>query len=467
MRLKPLALYVSAGAFIVAGAFVAYAWEREIPAVATPDPSSFDPELVARGEMLARVGNCNVCHTRPGDAPFAGGLGIDTPFGTIHSTNITPDPETGIGTWSEEAFQRSMHEGVGRGGEHLYPAFPYDHFTFVTPEDNRAIYAYLMTREPATEPEFRNELPFPLNNRLLLAGWKLLFFRPGQLEDDPQHSAEWNHGRYLAEGLAHCAACHTPRNLLGALDRDRQFAGAEQDGWYGYALNRSSPSPIPWDRAAMTFYLQNGWHELHGVSRGTMAPVTANLGGVPESEVAAISDYIVDWMQPDGADSESRAAETVALAEAEVVGPPKQSGDSMIAPPAAQSEGEAIYNATCATCHDAGRPLPQGGLNLHLSTAMYSDNPQNVINVTLFGLPGADGDASAVMPGYMDALDADQMVALLDYMRDHFGKSSPWEDARERVEDTISGETTPSFYRSDGAQATPPASQTRIPQPWR
>lgn len=467
MRFKSLALYVSVGALIAAGVYGVYAWEREIPAVTPSDPASFDEDLVARGEMLARVGNCNVCHTRPGDTPFAGGLGIDTPFGTIYSTNITPDPETGIGTWSEEAFHRSMHEGVGRRGEHLYPAFPYDHFTFVTPEDNRAIYAYLMTREPAPEPEFQNDLPFPLNNRLLLAGWKLLFFTPGAFEDDPQRSVEWNHGRYLAEGLAHCAACHTPRNALGAIDRGRHFDGAEQDGWYGYALNQSSPSPVPWDAEAMTFYLQNGWHEHHGVSRGTMAPVTANLGGVPESEVAAISEYIIDWMRPDGADDEASATDTIARAEAEIVGLPKQSGDSMIAPPAAQSEGEAIYNATCATCHDAGRPLPQGGLNLHLSTAMYSDNPQNVINVTLFGLPAADGDASAVMPGYMDALDADQMVALLDYMRDHFGKSAPWEDARERVENTISGETSPSFYRSDGVQATPPASQTRIPQPWR
>ena len=222
---------------IAGGAAAALAWRPTIEPVPRPAAASFDPALVKRGGELAAIGDCATCHTAPGGRAFAGGLALPTPFGTIYSTNITPDEQTGIGAWSEEAFRRALWEGVDRGGRHLYPAFPYDHFTLIDERDVSALYAFLMTREPVTAPAPANKLPFPLNFRPLLAGWKLLFLHTGRFQPDPNQSAEWNRGAYLARGLAHCGACHTPRNAFGARKKDRAFAGGEAEGWTAYALD--------------------------------------------------------------------------------------------------------------------------------------------------------------------------------------------------------------------------------------
>src|SRR5262249_19589506 len=160
-------------------------------------------------------------HTAPGGRAFAGGLALPAPFGTIYSTNITPDEATGIGRWSEEAFRRALWEGVDHGGRHLYPAFPYDHFPLINERDVSALYAFHRTRAPVAATAPANKLPFPLNFRPLLAGWKLLFLHTGRFQPDRSQSEEWNHGAYLVNGLAHCGACHTPRNALGATQRNR------------------------------------------------------------------------------------------------------------------------------------------------------------------------------------------------------------------------------------------------------
>jgi mono/diheme cytochrome c family protein len=461
MNFRALGLVVAIVLLVGAVAYGVLAWKPEIAAVARPDPASFDAQLIERGAQLAAIGNCNVCHTVPGGEPFAGGLGVHTQFGTVYSTNITPDEDTGIGTWSDEAFHRAMHEGVGRNGEHLYPAFPYDHLTIVSADDNRALYAYLMSREPVVAEAPANELVFPLNSRLLVAGWKLLYFRPGAFAPDTSQSDEWNRGAYLAEGLGHCGACHTPRNAFGASERDRHFDGSEVEGWHAYAINENSPAPVPWTAEALAFYLQHGWHEQHGVSRGSMAPVTANLGSVAEADVEAIAAYVASHMGAEVAQAEAGEQRTDV---------PVQSADSQIAPAsiaaAPANMGEAIYDSACAICHEAGRALPQGGLDLSRSTAVHSASPQNVINVTLFGLPAADGDASPVMPGFMGTLTEDQMVALLDHLRETFSDRPPWTDSNERVAATMSGEKLVTVYRSDGRQSTPPVTQMRT-APWQ
>ncbi len=182
---------------------------------------------------------------------FAGGLPVPTPFGTVFSSNITPDPETGIGRWPEAAFRRAMRSGVDREGRHLYPTFPYDHFTNVSDDDDRALYAFLMTREPVRAPARSNQLSFPFDHRVVIAGWKLLFLRAGAYKPDTTKSAEWNRGAYLVEGLAHCGACHTPRNALGAEQTTASFAGGDVDNWKAYAINAQSPAPVPWDADAL------------------------------------------------------------------------------------------------------------------------------------------------------------------------------------------------------------------------
>src|SRR3979490_2954579 len=188
-----LCLAAIAGAIAVA----VIVWRPAIAAIEPPAPQSFDSALVKRGRDLAAIGNCNDCHTVRGGRNFAGGLPVPTPFGTIFSSNITPDSETGIGRWPEAAFRRAMRSGVDRDGRHLYPTFPYDHFTNVSDDDDQALYAYLMTRPPVHAPARANQLRFPLDQRFVIAGWKLLFLRHGTYQPDDSKSAEWNRGAYL------------------------------------------------------------------------------------------------------------------------------------------------------------------------------------------------------------------------------------------------------------------------------
>jgi mono/diheme cytochrome c family protein len=399
---------------------VAIAWR---PAIAALDPAAkqtFDPALVKRGRELAALGNCNSCHTPRAARDFAGGLPVPTPFGTVFSSNITPDPETGIGRWPEAAFRRAMRSGVDREGRHLYPTFPYDHFTHVSDDDDRALYAFLMTRQPVRAAAPENQLSFPFNQRPVVAGWKLLFLHGGTYKPDTTKSAEWNRGAYLVEGLAHCGACHTPRNVLGAERTTASFSGGDVDNWRAYAINEQSPAPVPWDADALDSYLRNGFHPDHGTARGPMAEVVSNLSSVPPSDVRAIAVYMADVF---GAPSSVRKlqGETV-LAQA------KQGAAS---PP--ESEGAKIYAGTCAPCHDSGRPLPYGGIHLGLSTAVSAPDPRNLANVVLSGVRPIEGERSPIMPGFAAVLTDREAAALLGYLRLRFGRQPAWSDLENTI----------------------------------
>jgi mono/diheme cytochrome c family protein len=413
------------GALVIGGALAAFAitWRPAIAAIDPPAPQSFDAALVKRGRDLAAIGNCNDCHTVRGGKDFAGGLPVPTPFGAIYSSNITPDAETGIGRWPEAAFRRAMRSGVNRDGQHLYPTFPYDHFTNVTDEDDRALYAYLMTRQPARAPARQNQLSFPLDQRFVIAGWKLLFLRHGTYQPDPAQSAEWNRGAYLVEGLAHCGACHTPRNALGAERKSAEFAGGDVENWHAYAINAQSPAPVPWNADALFAYLRDGWHPDHGVARGPMAQVVANLSAVPESDVRAIATYMagVFGAPPD----RKRGADDVL---AQVKSPSAQALTSNAA-------GAAIYAAACATCHETGRPLPYGGVNLALSTTISAPDARNAANIVLSGIRPVEGERSPIMPGFGGSMNDDQIAALLNYMRARFSDKPAWTGVEKTVAD--------------------------------
>ena len=250
--------------------FYAWSWRAEIPALAAaPQPNSFSDDQVKRGAQLAALGDCTTCHTTANGRPYAGGLPVPTPFGTIYATNITPDRETGIGSWPEEAFRRALREGVGRKGTHYYPAFPYDHFTLASDDDIAAIYAFLMTREPVKQANKAPDLMFPLNSRLFAAGWQLFFLHKGPYQPDAAKDAEWNRGAYLASSIGHCGACHTPRNALGAEQRGNRFGGGVAENWVGPALNASSPAPVPWTADQLYAYLRNGFADRHRCSRSS------------------------------------------------------------------------------------------------------------------------------------------------------------------------------------------------------
>ena len=258
MRKRLLISVLALGVLAILG-FGALAWRPAIAPIVPPAPGAFAPELVAKGAALAAGGYCAECHTAKGGQQFAGGYAMATPFGLLYSTNITPDPETGIGTWSEAAFARAMRHGVARDGSLLFPAFPYDHFTKLSDGDVQALYAFFMTRAPVRAPAHANGLPFPLNVRYLQAGWRLLFFRPGRFEPDAGKGAEWNRGAYLAEGLSHCGACHTPRNLLGAEKSGAAYAGAGVDNWIAPPLTAANLDPVPWTSGARRVSAK--WHE--------------------------------------------------------------------------------------------------------------------------------------------------------------------------------------------------------------
>ncbi len=439
-----------------AGVFLALAYRPEIASLPASSETKFDPALVARGATLAQIGNCNICHTAPGGRPFAGGLGLQTPFGTIYSTNITPDRDTGIGAWSEEAFIRAMREGVDRAGNHLYPAFPFDHFTKISDDDNRALYAFLMTRDAVRAEAPANDLPFPLTWRPLLAGWKLLFLKKGDYRDDPAQSAEWNRGAYLAEGIGHCGACHTPRNLLGAEKTQASFAGGEAEGWYAYALNQDSPAPVPWTADALSFYLQHGWHELHGISRGAMAPVTTNLASVPDADVRALAVYIASRMGEPTPEQRQRAEAVIASVQKATLEGRVATADNQTRPGSGPAnDGAAIYAAACSSCHDSGRPPPYGGIDFHLSTAVNGPNPDNIINVVLFGLPPATGEASPIMPGFHNVLNDGQLASLLAYMRATFSDRPPWDNIDRAIADVRTGKRVVIVRPTDGASRAP------------
>lgn len=417
MRFKTILGIGAAFAVLAGGAALAYAWRSEIAPIATPSPTSFDPELVARGKALALIGDCRTCHTAPAGRVFAGGLAMPTPFGIIYSTNITPDRETGIGSWSPEAFARAMREGVDRQGRHLYPAFPYDHFTLTNSEDIKALYAYFMTREPVSAKAPANQLPFPISIRLVLAGWKLLFLDQKELQPDPARDEQWNRGRYLVEGLGHCGGCHTPRNLMGAEEKAHAFEGGEVEGWRAYALGKASKAPIPWTADALETYLAEGFHPDHGVARGPMAAVAENLSQVPRQELAAMAAYLAS---PGPA---AASAQPTAVASPSM---PQSGGLQVATPPAQSDSGARLYGNACASCHDSGRTLPLGAVPLRVSTAVSGEGPENLVMLILNGVPATNSSTAPVMPGFGAVMTDEQIMSLARYLRRDLAGRSEW-----------------------------------------
>jgi mono/diheme cytochrome c family protein len=252
--------------------------------------------------------------------------------------------------------------------------------------------------------------------------------------------------------LAHCGACHTPRNILGAEKKNDQFAGGEAEGWTAYALNPASPSPVPWDAASLSVYLRNGWHQAHGVARGPMREVTENLASVPESDVQAIATYVASkFGEPSG---ERRDAAQALLERARHDGPGAKpvSAEVQRAPGGSdQGGGAAIYQAACATCHESGRPVPYGGIDLSLSTGPSGPNARNVMNVVLWGLPAAEGERSPIMPGFAGTLNDQQLAALLSYVRSRFSNKPPWTNVEADIRDARTGQRPVRVHPSPAA----------------
>ena len=404
-------------------AFLALAWRPAIAVVNRPATSSFPDDLIAKGKVLAGAGYCTVCHTRAGGQPFAGGLGLKTPFGMVYSTNITPDLETGIGRWSLEAFTRAMHEGVARNGSHLFPVFPYDHFTKVSDDDLKALYAYLMTIPSVRTVAPANTIPFPLNIRFLQAGWKLLFFRSGAYQPDPSKSAAWNRGAYLATGLSHCGGCHTPRNLLGAEESGEAYTGAVIDNWIAPPLTDANPSPVAWTESELFSYLRSGAAPLHGVTAGSMSPVVhAGLSAMPDSDIHAIAVYFADLDHAAPRTASISATVKEALAKSGLGSTEQYDPDAR------------LYAGACIGCHYNAGPAPLAARpELALNSALTLPEPTNFINVVLDGIGFAEGGTSLVMPGYGTALSDADIARLAAYLRRTRTDKPAWTDIEQKI----------------------------------
>ncbi|MBF6988804.1 c-type cytochrome [Cupriavidus oxalaticus] len=400
-------------------------WRAPIAPVAPPGPGFYSAATLERGRLVAAAGDCAVCHTVPGGVKNAGGLPLETPFGTVYSTNITPDVQTGIGNWSFAAFERAMREGIHRDGRRLYPAFPYTAFAKVSDADMQALYAYLMSAEPVKSEVPQTRLTFPFNLRPLLAGWNLLFHRDAPFKPDPARSAQWNRGAYLAEGLGHCSACHSPRNALGGEQGGRKYlTGGSAEGWEAPPLTSLSHAPVPWTEAALFTYLRGGYAPHHGAAAGPMAPVVEELAQLPESDVRAIAHYVASFGTPPPApsvlDAQAARLEQRSAQAARTLGGP----------------GERLYQSACAVCHQSDQGIAQFGVkpSLALNTNLHSKLPDNVIQVLLQGMPAPPNSELGAMPAYADTFDDRQIAQLAQYLRARFAPDQPaWQDLENTV----------------------------------
>ena len=394
--------------------YLAYAWRSSIALATPPLRATLDIATLKRGADLAAIGNCMGCHTAIGSKAYTGGRAVQTPFGIVWTSNISPDIETGIGGYSKAAFVRAVREGVDRRGRHLYPAFPYDHMAKTTVDDATAVWAFLMTREPVNAAPPKTALPFPFSIRLALAGWKALFLDRTPFAPDPSQSAEWNRGAYLVEGLAHCGSCHTPRNALGAEKRGADYAGASVDGWMAPALSAASPAAVPWTADSLAAYLGRGRDALHGASAGPMLDVTQALADAPTSDIRAMAVYVADLAGK--VTPQRMAVADKALARSKAV-----------ATVPAVSLGATVYAGACAQCHGgSGRAPLNPAINLALSSSVRGADASNVLTVIRNGIHQLPGVAGSAMPGFGDVLSEQQSRAVAAYVRATFTDQPAW-----------------------------------------
>ena len=362
-------------------------------------------EIIAHGKALTDAGDCASCHTADPAKPFAGGKRIDTPFGGIYSPNLTPDRDTGIGAWSDEEFYRALRYGVARDGSRYYPAFPYPNFTKLIRDDILAIRAYLATLTPVRNTPKPAELRWPLNYRSVMRAWNLLFFKPGILMPDQSKSAAWNRGRYLVEGAAHCGACHTPKNMLGADKRGQQYAGGQVQGMFAPRLDGAERSGLKsWSVEDIAEYLQSGRNGRSHAGELMSEVVVNSTSKMSDADIRAIAVYLKDLP----------------------AGPPEP---AVSPPPSAQmADGERLYKGACIACHEIdGSGAPRIYPPLPGNANLQSADPLSTLRVILDGAqtvttPRAPNTGS--MPAY--AKWSDQEIAdVTTYIRNAWGNAAP------------------------------------------
>ena len=371
---------------------------------AKADPDNYVD--IVRGKALATAGDCVACHTVSGGQSFAGGLALQTPFGAIVTPNITPDVTTGIGSWTADEFARAMHEGRRPGGTYLYPAFPYPYYTKVSRTDVDAIYAYLRTLPPVENRVNRDTLPFPLNIRMSMAGWNMLYFTPGEFKPDPKRSDEFNRGAYLAEGLGHCGACHTPFNAFGASRDDKYLQGNQIDNWTAPNITNDPQVGLgKWSADDIVHYLKTGQTRTT-LASGPMKDVIENsTSKMPDADLKAIAVYL----------KERGAAGPAAPTPLPASDPRMQ-------------VGEAIFIDTCSACHTRnGAGVEHMFPKLAGNVITTQDDPSSLVRIVIAGGRAAATDAfptSPSMPSLGYRLNDAQIAAVVTYVRNSWGNAA-------------------------------------------
>lgn len=407
------------------------AYHEKDPTGVPASLAAADP--IARGEYLTRAADCVSCHTAPGAKAYAGGRRFKLPFGNLYSPNITPDKETGIGDWSDNDFVRAMHAGIGRGGEHLYPAFPYTSYTLLTRGDVLAIKNYLFSLKPVRNAPPANDLQFPYNQRYLMFFWNLLFNPGHRFQPNIDQTAEWNRGAYLVEALGHCGDCHTPRNLLQGLKSSRKFAGATIEGWKAYNITPDPRTGIgAWSDDQLVRYLSSGHADGRGSAGGPMGEAVDNsLRFLVQDDVRAMSPYLrsvppisegIEVAANPGQPANSQASKTTGLGGG---------GDGV---------GWHVFAGACASCHNwDGRGVVSPYTSLIGSRSLNDPEAVNLTQVILHGSGLHTPHGPAFMPAFGKAYTDAEIAGLVTYVTGRFGAGTapitPNDIAKRRQED--------------------------------
>jgi mono/diheme cytochrome c family protein len=373
-----------------------------VAAYGAPPAAAADADLIAKGKYLTAAGDCAACHTGPGQAPLSGGLKIDTPFGPLYSPNITPDKATGIGTYTDDQFYRTMHEGIANDGSYLYPVFPFPWYTKLTRDDALAIKAYLFSLQPVNHKVDVDQLSFPFSIRASLAGWREIYFKAQTFQSDPAKSPQLNRGAYLVEGLGHCAECHTPHNIAGASETSKAYQGAMIDNWFAPNISSDVNEGIgSWSVQDLVDYLKKGVSPK-GVVAGPMAQVVhESLSKLTDDDVTDIALYLKQL--------------------------PGQEAYPATQPPQAveaKSVNASAYDNFCSSCHRPnGSGVPGVIPALNGNGSVQANGPQDVLTVVLGGLNAHDNYPA--MPAIGAGMTDEQIAQAVNYVRSAWSNKAP------------------------------------------
>jgi mono/diheme cytochrome c family protein len=368
-------------------------------------------DVIKRGEYLAHAADCVACHTAPGAQPYAGGFAFNLPvIGTMYSTNITPDKETGIGNYTDQQFLDALHNGVRKDGQNLYPAMSYTSYAYMTDADALAIKAYLFTLPAAHAPARENKIAWPFNQRALMSAWNVFYKSNERFRPNPAQSAEWNRGAYLAEAMGHCGECHTPRNLAYALNNRSKFSGALTAGWRAYNISADKESGLGnWSDADLATYLSTGHADGHGGSAGPMGEATDNsLTYLTPGDIHALVVYL-----------RSVPGRSTDLATVTVPAPAshKEGATTGLDP-----RGEKIFAGACASCHDWTGVSPTSKYATLTGVRAVNDpSATNVAQTVINGVNRQTAEGTIFMPGFGQGYSDDDIAAVSNYVTARFG----------------------------------------------